>query len=123
MTKQEELLTIATDTNVTVKQQIQAINSLVEVLRNNQVQPAETRQKIGFVQNTINSIAENPKTTIAGLTSIILTIGNAFFPEYSTLINQAIGGLTGTGLLLSRDAKAVSKAVPAEPKEETEMYG
>jgi hypothetical protein len=121
MTKQEELLAIATDTNLSVKQQIQAINNLVEVLRNNQAQQPAERQRIGFVQNTINSITENPKTTIAGLSSFVLAITQAFFPQYSNEINLAITGITGTGLALSKDAKTTKPVT--EPTENTEMYG
>lgn len=121
MTKQEELLTVATDTNTLLKQQNRNLELLVEQLTKAQEKPKEI-QKIGFVQNAVQGILDNPKTSLAGVSSLMLGISSKFFPQYSDIINTCLTGITGSGLLIARDAKPQAPPTPA-PIQNEELLG
>lgn len=114
---QEEILNATTDTNNNLKVLNRNIESLVQAVAKSQEVP-EKPAKIGFVQNAVKSIIDNPKTSFAGVSSIVLGISSKFFPEYAEIINSCMVGITGSGLMIARDAKPVTPVPAVQPNQE-----
>jgi hypothetical protein len=115
---QEEILNATTDTNNNLKVLNRNIESLVQAVAKSQETP-EKPQKIGFVQNAVKSIIDNPKTSFAGVSSMVLGVVSKLYPQYAEIINSCMVGITGGGLIIARDAKPATQPVaPVQPNEE-----
>lgn len=116
----EEILTATTDTNMALTQLNRNIESLIQSLSKTQEIPPAP-QKIGFIQNAVKGVLDNPKTSLAGISSVVLAVSSKFFPQYAEIINSCMVGVSGSGLLLARDSKAI--VVPVQPVQSEELLG
>lgn len=56
------------------------------------------------MKNLIQRIMRDPKTSLAGISALLITLANVAFPQYRDALSAVAGGIASLGLLLAKDS-------------------